>query len=168
MICGMVFMICLPWPGGLLAQDDDQDFGFLNPGIRVGYTFGSGFTVGFEMSIGVYNGAFAGASAGIDYTIGDDLNGNIFRVYLDAEAGLLLAGVGFGGALVLDDGEIDLGPQTTVFASWPVDSWDPDLYKIVVPYYRVTKAHGRTLKELGTFYKYSYPIGKGNYGTRWD
>lgn len=125
-ICSVFLLTCLLSGRSLLAQEGDQDFWFLNPGIRVGYTFGSGLTIGFEVSIGVYNGGFVGASAGIDYTMGDDLDSNIFRAYLDAEAGLLLVGLGFGGVLVWHDGRMDLGRQTTLFAAWPVGWSDAD------------------------------------------
>ncbi len=153
----------------LTAQDNDVDFGFLNPGIKLAYAFGGGITVGAEVSIGAWNGLFAGAAVGIDYTFGGSDKDGMLRAYLEGEAGFILAGLGFGGSILLDEGEIRLGRQINVFASWPVDWDDADLYRIAMLHYQFTTwGQGKSAKELGMFYKWSYPIGKGNYNTRWD
>lgn len=167
-ICFALLLAMLsPFVDAAFAQEQDVDYGFLNPGIRIGYTFGGGLTVGFEISAGAYNGIFGGAAAGIDYTVWPG-RGNLVRLYLEGEIGLILAGVGFGGALLVQDGETSFGRQTTVFGSWPTDWSDANRYEIIVPYYRVTRDKNVWHKELGFMYKYSYPIGKGNYDTRWD
>ena len=164
-----LLLFCFVLLDDLTAQEEDYDYTFLNPGIRIGYTFGRGLTFGVELSLGVNAVLIAGAATGIDYTIGS--GGNVFRFYLEGELGFLLAGVGFGGSLFVNKGKVFWGRQTTLFAGWPIDTYNDDRWTLIVPYYRITKQIGsesKSVKEFGTLFKYSYPIGKGNYGNRYQ
>ncbi len=74
------FFSCFLFFGDLVAQEEDYDYTFLNPGIRIGYSFGRGLTVGVELSVGVNNGFIAGVALGIDYTIGS--GGGMFSDFI--------------------------------------------------------------------------------------
>ena len=75
----------------LAAQGEDYDYTFLNPGVRIGYSFGQGITVGVELRVGVNVGFIAGVATGIDYTIGS--GADVFRLYLDGEVGFSSLGL---------------------------------------------------------------------------
>ena len=153
----------------LAAQGEDYDYTFLNPGVRIGYSFGRGITIGVELSVGVNIGFIAGVATGIDYTIGSGRD--VFRFYLEGELGLALAGIGFGGSLFVDKANVFWGRQVTIFGGWPINTSNDDRWTLLIPYYRVSKKIGsesKFINELGTLYKYSYPIGRGNYSNRFQ
>ncbi|MFQ5709367.1 MAG: hypothetical protein ACE5HO_18060 [bacterium] len=138
---------------------------FLNVGVRIGVKLGGGLTVGGELSYGAWRGAFAGVAAGIDYTFAGGFRDNILRLYADLEGGLIAVGMAFGGSVLFTDGRLRLGRQGSIFAGWPVDTADPDRWTLMMAYYRALKITGdsHTVKDIGLFFKSSYPVGEGNY-----
>jgi len=167
-ISGVILFTSLLAVHDLAAQDDDYDYTYLNPGIRVGYTFGKGVTFGVELSFLVNNGFIVGAASGVDFTVGS--GGSTLRLYLEGEVGFLAGGLGYGGAVLFDRGKLGLVRQLTLFAGWPIDASRDDRYSLLIPYYRVTypPTNDKARKEVGTFLKYSYPVDKGDFGNRYD
>lgn len=96
-------LVFLPLAGS--AKAHGLDGWSINPGIRIGYTFGEGLTLGVDMSAHYHwfrstGVPFGGFAVGGDYTFGRTRR--FARVYVDGEGGFLFGGLSLGPALIFD------------------------------------------------------------------
>ena len=118
---------------------------FLNPGVKLGYTFGEdkGFTPGIEMSSVVHSTRhIAGRYAGI--LLSYDMSGNFKKTHFGIEYGVGPIGISFGPSWVSENEYNYLG--------WSVT---PYLGFILIPYYSFTFIPGnQNHHEIGSFIKF--------------
>ncbi len=113
---------------------------FVNPGIKLGYTFGDsrGFTFGIECSVTrLLEGYSYGAVAAID------LCKQMQRFHLGVEASRGI-GIEWGPSVIAEGGVTQVGHTLTPFMGI-----------IVYPYYAVTfRSRGDNLQEVGSYFKF--------------
>jgi len=116
---------------------------YVNPGIKVGYTFGGsgGFTFGLELSVTQYQsrGLILGGVIDYDYTPASGMH----KTHLGAEGSVWGLGVDVGPTWVSRKGVSGLGATFTPFVGL-----------VAYPYYSFTVAEGmENIHEAGAYLK---------------
>ncbi|MDB5032913.1 MAG: hypothetical protein JWQ98_154 [Chlorobi bacterium] len=140
-----VLLVALAFHGAVVSAQAI----FVNPGVKLGYTFGDkgGFTVGGEISVTtlpVNASYFLGGLVGLDYCFGAHRT----KAHLGLEAGALGVGVDVGPSWVSQVGKSDMGITISPFIGL-----------VLYPYYSTTLMfHGDDIHELGLWGKWPIPV----------
>ncbi|MBI3112570.1 MAG: hypothetical protein HYZ01_13465 [Ignavibacteriales bacterium] len=134
----------------ILATEAQSQIWIVNPGVKVGYTFGpdGGFISGIEVSVTTYLGEKLGA-AGVLVSV--ESLGNLRMTHVGIEYfPHPWVGVSLGPTFIRDEARNDLAWSTTIFGGM-----------FVLPYYRaILRTDSTHLHEIGTFVKLPIPLGK--------
>lgn len=124
-----------------LRQSHAREFRtFVNPGIKLGYTFGDqrGFTIGLECSITrMVGGSFTyGGVAAVDFCR------QLIRIHAGVQASKFI-GIEWGPTFIRDGSESHFGHSLTPFLGF-----------VAYPYYTMTfRGYSPTLHEVGSYLK---------------
>ena len=136
-LISVLFVISIPFSYQTLFAQSSQ---WLNPGIKLGYTFGAhgGFIWGLEVSYTFVNKSFFwGPLIDVDFCK------DRVKTHVGIEGFFLLAGVDIGPTWISEKGKTKLGYSIIPFTGL-----------VIIPYYNLTFIPGKsTLREIGSYLK---------------